>query len=197
MLRQTQQATFGKTLVFINLREVLTQFSFLCLLQVACPVLSHARPQHTRIFTARTHTFALFLCKRLQTVNLLPFVHLPVSLDSPLQPACSILSVSDCHCQSDSWLTNGSLLGFPVFIMVSASPRKTAAKKGRSPAKERRNQTRAQNAQALLSASNSPNKLETLRTTRYSHHLPTEEQRKANGRVPGRNLIRWNRRFLS
>ncbi|OAA43782.1 hypothetical protein NOR_04357 [Metarhizium rileyi] len=81
--------------------------------------------------------------------------------------------------------------------MVSASStRKSTTRKSRSPAKDRRSATRTQNAEASLmssSAASSPSKTETPRTARYSHHLPTDQQRKGNGRVAGRNLIMWNR----
>ncbi|KHO02049.1 uncharacterized protein MAM_01050 [Metarhizium album ARSEF 1941] len=80
--------------------------------------------------------------------------------------------------------------------MVAAPVRRTTASKNRSPAKERKSATRTQSAEASLvssSAPSSPGKTETPRTARYSHHLPTNQQRKGNGRVPGRNLIMWNR----
>jgi hypothetical protein len=32
------------------------------------------------------------------------------------------------------------------------------------------------------------------RDTTYSHNLPTDEQKKGNGRVTGRSLIMWNRK---
>ncbi|KAG8405398.1 hypothetical protein J3458_022055 [Metarhizium acridum] len=80
--------------------------------------------------------------------------------------------------------------------MVSAPARKTNASKSRSPAKDRRSANRTQSAEASLVSSSvpsSPTKTETPRTARYSHHLPTDQQRKGNGRVAGRNLIMWNR----
>ncbi|EFY96871.1 hypothetical protein X797_007013 [Metarhizium robertsii] len=80
--------------------------------------------------------------------------------------------------------------------MVAAPARKTNASKSRSPAKDRRAVSRTQSAEASLvssSAPSSPAKTETPRTARYSHHLPTDQQRKGNGRVAGRNLIMWNR----
>lgn len=81
--------------------------------------------------------------------------------------------------------------------MVAAPARKTNASKSRSPAKDRKSASRTQSAEASLvsSAPSSPAKTETPRTARYSHHLPTDQQRKGNGRVAGRNLIMWNRMF--
>ncbi|KAG6011663.1 hypothetical protein E4U54_007964 [Claviceps lovelessii] len=76
-------------------------------------------------------------------------------------------------------------------------PKRASAKQKRSPAKARRSQSKARDAEAsLLSSSantSSPQKIETPRTARYSHRLPTDEQRKGNGRVAGRSLIMWNR----
>ncbi|KAG5926041.1 hypothetical protein E4U42_003704 [Claviceps africana] len=80
---------------------------------------------------------------------------------------------------------------------MGSEPKRASAKQKRSPAKARRSQSRAQDAEAsLLSSSattSSPQKIETPRTARYSHRLPTNEQRRGNGRVPGRSLIMWNR----
>ncbi|KAG6029050.1 hypothetical protein E4U41_000501 [Claviceps citrina] len=80
---------------------------------------------------------------------------------------------------------------------MGAEPKRASAKQKRSPAKARRSQSRAQNAEASLLSSaastSSPQKHDTPRTARYSHRLPTDEQRKGNGRVAGRSLIMWNR----
>ncbi|KAG5952024.1 hypothetical protein E4U53_001796 [Claviceps sorghi] len=80
---------------------------------------------------------------------------------------------------------------------MGSEPKRASAKQKRSPAKARRSQSRARDAEAsLLSSSattSSPQKIETPRTARYSHRLPTDEQRRGNGRVPGRSLIMWNR----
>ncbi|KAG6004120.1 hypothetical protein E4U21_001391 [Claviceps maximensis] len=80
---------------------------------------------------------------------------------------------------------------------MGSEPKRASAKQKRSPAKARRSQSRAQDADAsLLSSSataSSPHKVETPRNARYSHRLPTDEQRKGNGRVAGRSLISWSR----
>ncbi|KAK2605949.1 hypothetical protein QQS21_003675 [Conoideocrella luteorostrata] len=80
--------------------------------------------------------------------------------------------------------------------MGSASTKKAVSKQKRSPAKDRRTQTRTQIAKASLHPSTAPgsrNNVETPRTARYSHRLPTDRQRKGNGRCSGRSLIMWNR----
>lgn len=60
--------------------------------------------------------------------------------------------------------------------------KRSPAKNGRSPAKERRSRSKA------LKATVSPAK-----DVVHSHVLPDPEQRKANGRVSGRDLIAWTR----
>ncbi|KAJ3479960.1 hypothetical protein NLG97_g8185 [Lecanicillium saksenae] len=70
--------------------------------------------------------------------------------------------------------------------------KKTPSKTGRSPARDRRSQSRA------IKEGDSPASLlqQTPGHTRdssFSHTLPTEEQKRNNGRVVGRSLIMWGR----
>ncbi|KAM3531789.1 hypothetical protein NHJ13051_000525 [Beauveria bassiana] len=70
--------------------------------------------------------------------------------------------------------------------------KKTPSKTGRSPAQDRRSQARvnkdSDSATALLQATPNHN-----RETSFSHSLPTEMQKRNNGRVVGRSLIMWGR----
>ncbi|KAM3475198.1 hypothetical protein MY5147_003859 [Beauveria neobassiana] len=70
--------------------------------------------------------------------------------------------------------------------------KKTPSKTGRSPAQDRRSQARvnkdSDSATALLQTTPNHN-----RDTSFSHSLPTEMQKRNNGRVVGRSLIMWGR----
>ncbi|KAJ6783728.1 hypothetical protein PWT90_05478 [Aphanocladium album] len=70
--------------------------------------------------------------------------------------------------------------------------KKTPSKTGRSPARDRRSQSRA------IKDGDSPASLLQrtpghTRDSSFSHTLPTEEQKRNNGRVVGRSLIMWSR----
>ncbi|OAA52396.1 proteinrelated to RNA-binding protein cabeza [Beauveria brongniartii RCEF 3172] len=70
--------------------------------------------------------------------------------------------------------------------------KKTPSKTGRSPAQDRRSQARvnkdSDSATTLLQTTQNHN-----RETSFSHSLPTEVQKRNNGRVVGRSLIMWGR----
>ncbi|EGX93189.1 hypothetical protein CCM_04561 [Cordyceps militaris CM01] len=70
--------------------------------------------------------------------------------------------------------------------------KKTPSKTGRSPARDRRSQSRgfkeSDSASNLLQKT--PNH---ARDSSFSHTLPTDEQKRGNGRVVGRSLIMWAR----
>lgn len=73
----------------------------------------------------------------------------------------------------------------------------TPAKK--TPSKRTAAHDRRSPSKALKLEQNSiPEKVKTPtsapRDTTYSHNLPTDEQKKGNGRVTGRSLIMWNRK---
>ncbi|KAH7154992.1 hypothetical protein B0J13DRAFT_618478 [Dactylonectria estremocensis] len=70
--------------------------------------------------------------------------------------------------------------------MAPDSPKKSPAKAGRTPAQNRRSPFKLAKAE-----NNTVKKI--IRETKYTSRLPTEEQRRQNGRVPGRNLIVWGR----
>lgn len=80
--------------------------------------------------------------------------------------------------------------------MVSGSAKKTPSKASRSSAQVRRSASKA------LKGDGSPVKTPGSRSAKkasreynYTSRLPTEQQRRENGRVPGRNLIVWGREF--
>ncbi|CCE28257.1 related to RNA-binding protein cabeza [Claviceps purpurea 20.1] len=82
---------------------------------------------------------------------------------------------------------------------MGSETKRGSTQQRRAPAKARkRSQSQAQDAEASLltsAAVSSPSKTkdDTPRTARYSHRLPTTEQRKGNGRKSGRSLIMWSR----
>lgn len=80
--------------------------------------------------------------------------------------------------------------------MVVASTNKTPSKKRRSPAQERRSQSKALKEAVSPGLRTPDQKPHTSRNATYSHLLPTEEQRRGNGRVVGRSLIMWGREYL-
>ncbi|CAM1503909.1 Fc.00g015000.m01.CDS01 [Cosmosporella sp. VM-42] len=63
---------------------------------------------------------------------------------------------------------------------------KTPAKVAQTPAKARRSSSRVLKNETTSSVVSTP-------SSGYTHHLPTEKDRKKNGRVAGRNLIIWGR----
>ncbi|KAK6447390.1 hypothetical protein FP744_10003640 [Trichoderma asperellum] len=73
------------------------------------------------------------------------------------------------------------------------TPAKKTPSKGRTAAHDRRSPSKA----LKLEQNALPEKIKTPtsapRDTTYSHNLPTDEQKKGNGRVTGRSLIMWNR----
>ncbi|OAA79500.1 hypothetical protein LEL_02986 [Akanthomyces lecanii RCEF 1005] len=70
--------------------------------------------------------------------------------------------------------------------------KKTPSKTGRSPAQDRRSQSKAfkDSDSAATLVQRAPNH---TRDSSYSHTLPTDEQKRNNGRVVGRSLIMWGR----
>lgn len=86
-------------------------------------------------------------------------------------------------------------------IIMGSETKRGSTQQRRAPAKARkRSHSQAQDAEASLltsaAVSSSPQKKDdTPRTARYSHRLPTTEQRKGNGRKSGRSLIMWSRTF--
>ncbi|VUC23352.1 unnamed protein product [Clonostachys rosea] len=79
--------------------------------------------------------------------------------------------------------------------MGSKIAKRTPAKEGRSPIATRRSASK--NIKNEQTPSPSPAKSTSSRhrtpRTGFTHRLPTAEERKSNGRVPGRNLIVWGR----
>ncbi|UKZ86099.1 uncharacterized protein TrAFT101_001939 [Trichoderma asperellum] len=73
------------------------------------------------------------------------------------------------------------------------TPAKKTPSKGRTAAHDRRSPSKALKLEqnALPEKIKTPNSVP--RDTTYSHNLPTDEQKKGNGRVTGRSLIMWNR----
>ena len=75
--------------------------------------------------------------------------------------------------------------------MVTVSGKKTPSKAPRPPSSARRTRDALKGSDSpsptKRSASGTPKK--------FTSCLPTEEQRKSNGRVSGRNLIIWSRKF--
>lgn len=71
--------------------------------------------------------------------------------------------------------------------------KKTPSKAGRSPAQDRRSQSKAfkDSDSAATLVQRTPNH---TRDSSYSHTLPTDEQKRNNGRVVGRSLIMWGRK---
>ncbi|RFU80936.1 hypothetical protein TARUN_1221 [Trichoderma arundinaceum] len=77
--------------------------------------------------------------------------------------------------------------------MGTPSSKKTPSKKGRTAAHDRRSPSRALKAEQTPKSDKIKTPSSTPRDTVYSHNLPTDEQKKGNGRVTGRSLIMWNR----
>lgn len=92
------------------------------------------------------------------------------------------------------------------FIMVAGSAKKSPAKSDRTPTRARRSASKTLkegNSPAASIGSKASNKSPVKTTSKkksprdasFSHRLPTNQQRRGNGRVSGRSLIMWNRRL--
>ncbi|KAH7157057.1 hypothetical protein EDB81DRAFT_855035 [Dactylonectria macrodidyma] len=79
--------------------------------------------------------------------------------------------------------------------MAPGSDKKIPARAGRTPAQTRRSPSKLAKAASTPLTPVTPKTpvKKTAREYNYTSRLPTEEQRRGNGRVPGRNLISWNR----
>ncbi|CAG9979473.1 unnamed protein product [Clonostachys byssicola] len=79
--------------------------------------------------------------------------------------------------------------------MGSKTAKRTPAKDGRSPIATRRSASKSLKAEQTPSPSPAKSASSRNRTPRsaFTHRPPTAEERKSNGRVPGRNLIVWGR----
>ncbi|KAH6610235.1 hypothetical protein Trco_000255 [Trichoderma cornu-damae] len=77
--------------------------------------------------------------------------------------------------------------------MGTSSSKKTPSKKGRSAAHDRRSPSKTLKAEQTPKSEKPKTPSSTPRDTTYTHNLPTDEQKKGNGRVTGRSLIMWNR----
>ncbi|TQV97613.1 chaperonin GroL [Cordyceps javanica] len=84
-------------------------------------------------------------------------------------------------------------LGSITICIMGVTPvKKTPSKTGRSPAHDRRSQSRGckDGDSAITLLQRTPSH---AREPSFSHSLPTEEQKRSNGRVVGRSLIMWGR----
>jgi hypothetical protein len=72
--------------------------------------------------------------------------------------------------------------------------KKTPSKKGRTAAHDRRSPSKALKTEQTPKSDKIKTPTSTPRDTSYTHSLPTDEQKKGNGRVTGRSLIMWNRK---
>ncbi|KAL7937474.1 hypothetical protein V8C35DRAFT_331223 [Trichoderma chlorosporum] len=77
--------------------------------------------------------------------------------------------------------------------MGTPQGKKATPKKGQTAAHDRRSPSKALKAQQTPKLDKSKTPTSTPRETAYTHNLPTNEQKKGNGRVTGRSLIMWNR----
>ncbi|KAL7795260.1 hypothetical protein V8C37DRAFT_408910 [Trichoderma ceciliae] len=77
--------------------------------------------------------------------------------------------------------------------LFRSSQNKTPSKKGRTAAHERRSSSKALKAEQTPKSEKFKTPTSTPRDTAYTHNLPTDDQKKGNGRVTGRSLIMWNR----
>ncbi|EHK24463.1 uncharacterized protein TRIVIDRAFT_199076 [Trichoderma virens Gv29-8] len=77
--------------------------------------------------------------------------------------------------------------------MGTPQGKKTTPKKGQTAAHNRRSPSKALKAEQTPNLDKLKTPSSTPRETAYTHNLPTDEQKKGNGRVTGRSLIMWNR----
>ncbi|KAL7922972.1 hypothetical protein ACQKWADRAFT_326309 [Trichoderma austrokoningii] len=73
------------------------------------------------------------------------------------------------------------------------TPAKKTPSKGRTAAHDRRSPSKALKSEQNAVPDKAKTPVSAPRDTTYSHNLPTNEQKKGNGRVTGRSLIMWNR----
>ncbi|UKZ80514.1 hypothetical protein TrVFT333_008275 [Trichoderma virens FT-333] len=77
--------------------------------------------------------------------------------------------------------------------MGTPQGKKTTPKKGQTAAHNRRSPSKALKAEQTPNLDKLKTPSSTPREITYTHNLPTDEQKKGNGRVTGRSLIMWNR----
>ncbi|UKZ54735.1 hypothetical protein TrVGV298_008547 [Trichoderma virens] len=81
--------------------------------------------------------------------------------------------------------------------MGTPQGKKTTPKKGQTAAHNRRSPSKALKAEQTPNLDKLKTPSSTPRETAYTHNLPTDEQKKGNGRVTGRSLIMWNRKPIA